>query len=207
MYMSQPVVNKVKTPPTNFFEALKDLGENTLSEAKVQIKKIVTDDIPQSLGMASGGTLKQGEALSVADLQKAENRGADRAKSEFDSQLRQMREDERRRLLAIEQQTRQQIASLQTEIKLLAQSAKDLGKEVQIAASQAVVNPGVYHKHFFSHLGSLIKTLRQQVQDSRHWLATTNARASKRGGYWAGVKKGGTAFMLSSERYMVTSTG
>ncbi len=205
--MSQPIGNKVKSPPTNFFEALKDLGESTLSEAKVQIKKVVTDDIPQAIGMAPAGTLKQGESLSVADLKKAENKGYTEAKSEFNVQLRQMQEDERRRLLAIENQTRQQITSIQAEIKLLAQSTKELGKEFEIAASQAVVNPGIYHKNFFAHLSSLIKTLRQQVQDSKHWLATTNARAGKRGAYWSGVKKSGTSFMLSSERYMVTSTG
>ncbi len=205
--MAQPVVNKIKSPPTNFFEALKDLGESTLSEAKVQVKKIVTDDIPQSLGMTPSGTLKQGESVSMEALKKAENKGYSEAKSEFSVQLRKMQEDERRRLLAIENQTRQQITSIQAEIKLLAQSTKELGKEFEIAASQAVVNPGIYHKNFFSHLSILIKTLRQQVQESKHWLATTNARAGKRSGYWAGVKKGGTSFMLSSERYMVTSTG
>ncbi|MEK9201209.1 MAG: DUF5660 family protein [Patescibacteria group bacterium] len=199
--------NKIKSPPTNFFEALKDLGESTLSEAKVQIKKIVTDDIPQAVGLAPSGTLRQGESVSMAELKQAENKGRSEAKSEFNVQLRQMQEDERRRLLAIENQTRQQITSIQAEIKLLAQSTKELGKEFEIAASQAVVNPGVYHKNFFTHLSTLIRTLRQQVQESKHWLATTNSRASKRGGYWAGVKKSGTAFMLSSERYMVTSTG
>ena len=89
----------------------------------------------------------------------------------------------------------------------MAKSIGELGKEVQVATMQSVVNPGNYHRNFFETLRNLIQTLRLKVTESRNWVAASNARAKQKKGYWAQAKTSGTKFTLSSERYMVTSTG
>jgi hypothetical protein len=78
-----------------------------------------------------------------------------------------------------------------------------------VAAMQAPVNPGIYHQNFFASLRTFISNMRLRIQESRNWLAASNARASKKGksAYWTQAKQSGTKFTLSSERYMVTSTG
>jgi hypothetical protein len=73
---------------------------------------------------------------------------------------------------------------------------------------QAPVSPGIYHRHFFAQLKSFIQDIRRRVQDSKHWLAVANSRASKRQGFfWGQAQKSGTKFLLSQERYMATTTG
>jgi hypothetical protein len=193
----------------NFLEALRDLGKGVTSEAKNQVKQAITQDIPESLGLSSSGTLKPNESLSISEMeQQAEERGQHKAEFAFEHRLHQMREEEHARLVRQEAQTKEQITAIQQEIALLAKSTGELAKEVEVAAIQAPVNPGIYHKNFFAQLRSLIRTLRQKVQDSSQWLAVTNSRAAaKQGHYWSNVSKSGSKYMLSSERYMVTSTG
>ena len=195
---------QAKRAPTNFLEALRDLGSDFKSEAKIQVSKIVTDDIPQSLGLS--GTLAPNESVSVSQMANKPEQQDSKAESQFSARLHQVREEERAFYSQREAATKQQIQAILTEIKSLAKSAGGLAREVEIAAFQAPANPGVYHRSFFSQLKSLIMALRQQVQDSSHWLHTTNSRVAKKG-YWGQVASSGTKFMLSSERYMVTSTG
>ncbi len=199
---------KTKPSPTNFLEALRDLGQDFTSEAKVQIRKIVTTDVPESLGMVpASGTLNLNQEVSVGELQQAEKQGEKKAEARFQARLRQIQDEERVFRLRQETRIRQTIQSIQAEIKSLAKSAGSLAHEVEIAAAQAPANPGVYHISFFQQLKSLIITLRRRVEDSSHWLSVTNSRAKKKSFFWGQVGQSGTKFMLSSERYMVTSTG
>ena len=179
--------------PDSFLEALQELGKGVVSEAKIQVTNVVTQDIPQSFGL--GGELKPDQPVSVESLHKTEVR------------LNNRLQEERLLYLRSETETKQQITAVLQEIQSLAKSTGQMAHEVQIATMQAVVNPGVYHRSFFDQLRTLIKTIRAQVQESRHWLATQSARASKRSYYWGQVGASGSKFMLSSERYMVTSTG
>lgn len=189
---------KAKSQPTNFLEALRGLGQDVKSEAKIHIKKMVTQDIPQSLGL--DGTLQPDKPLSVDDL------AAQKSERGSSSRLIQIKEEERTYYRQVEAQNKQQIISIQNEIKLLAKTAGNLAHEVEIAAAQAPTNPGAYHRNFFEQLKGLIIALRRKVQDSQNWLSVTNSRAKQKG-YWGQVAKSGTKFMLSSERYAVTSTG
>ena len=109
--------------------------------------------------------------------------------------------------LRSEQETKHQITALLQEIQLLAKTTGLMAQEVQVATMQAVVNPGVYHRTFFEQLRTFIKDIRAKVTESRNWLATHSARSSKKNYYWGQVGASGSKFMLSSERYMVTSTG
>lgn len=181
----------------NFLEALRDLGKGVISEAKIQVTKAVTDDIPQSFGLAPG------DSFSVDQLKAAEAAGERKAEARFNNRL----QEERLLFLRSEAESKQQITAIQAEIQMLAKSTGELAHEVQVATFQAPASPGVYHRNFFEQLKSLIKSIRVRVQESKSWLAAANSRASKRGYYWGQVGKSGTKFMLSSERYMVTSTG
>lgn len=187
--------------PANFLEALRDLSRGVVDEAKIQVKQVLNTDIPQSMGFS--GTLEPNQSFSVSDLEAAEKRGEHKAEGRFNNRL----QEERLLFLRSENESRAQIKSIQQEIQLMAKSVGELAHEVEVAAFQAPANPGVYHRNFFDRLRSYIKALRLKVQESKHWLATQNARANKRSFYWGQVQKSGTKFMLSSERYMVTSTG
>lgn len=188
--------------PTNFLEALSGLSKGVGEEAKIQVTQAITQDIPQSLGFS--GTLKPNESFSVSDIEAAEKRGEQKATARFSNHL----EQDRLVFLRSENEKNAQIGQILTEISQIAKSLGDMGKEVQIATMQAPVNPGVYHRNFFSQLRSFITDLKVKVAESRHWLATANARASKQKGYfWGQAQKSGTKFLLSQERYMVTTTG
>jgi len=106
-----------------------------------------------------------------------------------------------------EQETKLQIKAILEELKKLADSTKNLTKEVEIAAKQIPVEPGVYHLSFFEKLRQTILIFKQRIEESANWLAAFNQKAKKRNFYWAQVRKSGTKFMLSSERYMSTSAG
>lgn len=101
---------------------------------------------------------------------------------------------------------KQQIEAVRTELKALAASLKTLNLEVQKAVAEVPVAPGVYHLNFFERLKSILKILREQIDDSRTWLAMHTARKQKKN-YWGMFKKHGTSFGLSSERTMATQAG
>lgn len=106
----------------------------------------------------------------------------------------------------IEYETRQQIDAIRQELKALIVSLKNLHQEVQTAVSQEVVHPGIYHINFFEQLKTFIQVLRQQIEDSKTWLAAFSTRKKKLG-YWGMFKKHGTTFGLSNERSLATAAG
>lgn len=189
--------------PANFLEALRDLSRDAASQASIQIQKAITEDIPQSFGFNQSGDLTPNQSFSLEDMRKAEKVGENRAENRFNNRL----QEERLVFLRSENETKKQIQIIQQDILAFAKSAGDLAQQVQIATMQAPINPGVYQRNFFEHLRSMIKILRSNVESSRNWLAAQNSRATRRGSYWGSVKTSGTKFMLSQERYMVTTTG
>ncbi len=104
-------------------------------------------------------------------------------------------------------QLKQEIEELLKQIKLLAKSTENLTQEVSIVAMQEMpVNPGRYHVNFLQWLVSLIKSLREQVEDSRTWLGVFQSK-KKQKQYWSMFKKHGTSFGLSNERTLATQVG
>lgn len=136
----------------------------------------------------------------------------------LNQQEKRIRQQERGRFEAIRReeqiifsreknQIKVQIETIQTQIKTLAKEQVGLMEEVDQAAFQAVVNPGVYHQSFFERLLHLIKLARKKVAESRTWLQLQNHRSQSRTGYWQSVKTSGTSFMLSGERTVSTQAG
>jgi len=184
--------------PDSFLEALQDLRSSVASEAKIQVKKVFTDDIPEAFGL-----MTPNQPVNMESIRDAEMRGEKRAEARFSNRLDQ----ERLVYLKSESDTKAQIQNILGEIKSLAKASGALGRQVEIAAMQAPTNPGIYHRNFFDQLRTFIAGLRRKVEQSKDWLATTNARAGKKSYFWGNVQTSGTKFMLSQERYMVTTTG
>ena len=105
-----------------------------------------------------------------------------------------------------QQQLAQQINSIRSELKAIASSIQSLNKDLGNAIAEVPVDPGVYHVNFFERLRSVLKVLREQIDDSRSWLTMHSSRKKKMG-YWGMYKKHGTNFGLSNERSLATSAG
>lgn len=199
--MAQTSQTKRRPAPANFLEALRDLSKGVVDEAKIHVTKAITDDIPQSFG--ASGTLEPNKAFSMGDLAAAEKRGEQKATTTLNNRF----EQERMVFLRSENENKAQIKAIQEEIQQIAKGIGEMAHEVQVASFQAPVAPGIYHSNFFERMRSYLRALRVKVQQSKNWLAQHNARSAKRSHYWGQVQKSGTKFMLSQERYMVTSTG
>ncbi|OGG15451.1 hypothetical protein A2875_04150 [Candidatus Gottesmanbacteria bacterium RIFCSPHIGHO2_01_FULL_46_14] len=99
-----------------------------------------------------------------------------------------------------------QIEAIREQLKMLAVSLKSLSQDVQKAVNEVPVQPGIYHLNFMERLKSILTVLREQIEDSRSWLALSTNR-KKQKGYWGMFKKHGTSFGLSSERSIATQAG
>ena len=106
-----------------------------------------------------------------------------------------------------QQQEKLEIETLQIEIKKMAKEVGGFMIEAEKTAFQIVVSPGVYHKNFFKRLFSLLQLARKKISEGTNCMAIQNFRAQSRSAYWTGVKKGGTSFMLSSDRTVATQAG
>lgn len=187
----------------NFLEKLRELGEDVGDS----IAEDVIDGIPstaadQIFGRKRSGSLRPNEALSLDEIKEREQ-----FRQRLNREFFRVRQEERLVFKQEEQKTRLQIKAIQEELKKLAESTKDLAREVEIASKLEPVEPGVYHLNFFERLKQTIVTLRKRIEDSASWLALFNQRAKRRSYYWAQVKKSGTKFLLSQERYMATQAG
>lgn len=102
-----------------------------------------------------------------------------------------------------------EINKVREELYLAIKEMEKLGKQVkeaQRAVFEDVVDPGVYHLGFFERLKTILKVLRQNIQDSKSWLDMVFARKRRRK-YWHMAKKGGSMFTMSHERRMATQAG
>src|SRR3989344_7379366 len=162
---------QTKKTPENFMEALSGLKSDFAQEAKIQVRSIVTQDIPEALGLTpASGTLSPNESFSMSELNQAERVGHDSAKREFDAQLHQLREQEQARMIRQEAQLKQEIKAIQEEVRTLAKTTGEFTQEIEMATFQAVAHPRAYPKNFSFHLRTIVIALRKRVADSRHWL-------------------------------------
>lgn len=179
----------------NFLEILRELGEGTIDTT-----------VDQLTGRKRSGELKPEETIELEQFTQEEIKREEFAR-EFEREISGLRRQERLVYSKEQQEVKLQIKAIQDELKKLANSTQGLAREVEIAAKQAPVEPGVYHLTFFEKLRQIIIQFRQKIEDSRTWLAAFNQRAKRRSYYWFHFKKSGTKFSLSPERYMSTSAG
>lgn len=180
-----------------FLEALRDLGSNVVDSA--------AHDAVGGLAK-SPSEFKPNQPLDLAELRKQEEK-REKKFFGFQQDYLNLRHQEKLIWTKQEQETKLQINAVLGELKKLAQATKNLAQEVKIASEQVPVEPGVYHLSFFEKLRQTILLFKKQIEQSASWLTTSNQRAKKRNFYWSQVRKSGTKFMLSQERYMSTQAG
>lgn len=183
----------------NVLEALGSVPTGVGKAAVSEVTRIGGDIFTSLLGSTpQGGELAPNQAIEFGK--------ASEQPAQAEPQPMKVEMYPKQDMNAIEMETRKQLEAIRQELKALIASLKNLHQEVQTAVSQEVVNPGVYHINFFEQLKTFIKVLRQQIEDSRVWLAAFTTRKKKLG-YWGMFKKHGTTFGLSSERSLATAAG
>jgi hypothetical protein len=209
------MINKTKISPNNdkrrvansdsFLEALRDLGGGFVDSAAGLPGGIAQEAFNQLTGNKRG-ELKPNQALDLDQIRSKENQIENQAIG-FQQDYLDIRKQEKLIWTRQQQETELQIKALIIELKKLAQVTTSLAKEVKIASEQLPVESGSYHLTFFEKLRQSILLFKQHIEQAASWLQTSNQKAQKRNFYWGQVRKSGTKFMLSQERYMATQAG
>ncbi|MBI2404880.1 hypothetical protein HYV22_01725 [Candidatus Gottesmanbacteria bacterium] len=202
--MNNPFQTQAKVKPklyTNdsILEALRSVGGGvTQAVGKDVMGKGTSDVLAALLGQTpkTSGELQENQAIN---FRKPEHKAAP-------APIR--REEAPRQSLSDldTMKVKGELAAVRQELKALSDSIKAFHQEVQKAVSDVPVNPGVYHVNFLERLRSILKILREQIEDSRTWLTLSTNRKQKKM-YWGLYKKHGTKFGLSSERTLATQAG
>ena len=186
----------------NLLEALGSIPSGVGTQTTHEVGKIGADILTSLLGgIPKSGNLEPNQVIEFGQPQPQKE-----AQPETVVVRPHIEAHTRPNVTEIEAQTQKQVEAIRQELKALAKSLKSLHTEVQAAISEEPVNPGIYHMNFYDQLRSFIAVLRQQIEDSRNWLSTFNARKKKMG-YWGMYKKHGTTFGLSNERALASSAG
>lgn len=186
-------------PNDSILESIRDLGSGVgKSVAHDLVGKVGSDALGSLVGSSnrSSGELRPNESLRFGKEDRQQSTPPVRA--ELQPRMATVR--------AEEQRIKQQLEAVRLELKALSGSIKGFNQEIERAITSAPVEPGIYHLNFFERLKSLLTVLRQQIEDSRSWLALWTAR-KKKVAYWGLYKKHGTKFGLSAERTLATSAG
>jgi hypothetical protein len=174
--------------PKGLFEALQDLSSG------------ISLDTQKQFGLKSFDDDKSGQ----------KDQGNQEFEQLFQKQIFQAETVRREELVvfsAKEQETKNKVNALINEVKNLSKAVSKLETQIDTAASIAPVNPGVYHETFFEKLISFIKSMTKNINSASNWLSTSSNKAKKNPYYWQQVKKQGSNFYLSQERYMSTQAG
>lgn len=193
LWQNQPKPKKQAPPSESVLEALRQMGGGVgRTLAKDVIGKVGSDALTSLFGQVP----KSGELFTQREVHQPEVRPIIRRPEVI-----------RPPLVRVEEvNLKQQIEAVRAELKAIAVSLKSLNQEVQKAVSEVPVRPGIYHLNFMERLKSILKILREQIDDSRSWLALSVNR-KKQKGYWSMFKKHGTSFGLSGERSIATQAG
>lgn len=193
-------------------------------QPKKPVNNTVNDSILESLRSIGGGVgktvVKDIAGKGASDALKSifgtiptQNQGELHPNESFDFNKEKYMPQYRRPEAALRPQIKtedigikEKIDAVRMELKSLSQSVKQLQTEITKAVSETPVDPGIYHLNFFERLRLILKVMRQQIEDSRSWLATWSTRKKKMG-FWGKYKKHGTQFGLSSERSTATQAG
>lgn len=189
-----------------FLETLRELGSGIVDSAVHDMGGGLAKEAFDQVTGKKSGELKPNQSLDFDKLD-YESERKEKPARQFQQEFLNIRYQERMLWKRAEQETKLQIEAILQELKQIVSSTEKLTKEVSIAAQQMPVDPGAYHISFFEKLHHRLILFRKSVEQSATWLSAFNQKAKKRNYYWAQVKKSGTKFMLSQERYMATQAG
>jgi len=151
------------------------------------------------------GEIHQGETMDMSEVYSGQHEENQKIRAQLVLE-RNLRQEEQVRSQRKAEELKVQLHALIQEVKSLAGASNELAEEVQIAAMQAPVEPGIYHIVFFEKLIEFLKDFRKKIEDASVWLQATNKRAQKKN-YWAKYKKHGSSFLLSADHYLTRSAG
>lgn len=186
-------------PNNSVLESLRDLGSgvgNALT--KDVMGGMATDALASLFGQPTGGDFKRPQQPSVEAFPE---RSPFRPQMRRPEVYRPMINDQRE-----EAGMKQKLDVVRMELKALASSIKNLNSQIERAIDDIPAHPGIYHVNFLERLRGIIRTLRENIEDSGSWLALWSGRKQKKK-YWGMYKKHGTTFGLSSERNVSTQAG
>lgn len=194
----------------NALEALKDIGAGTVKTLKTDLLGATSRDVmDQIFGFREPkkyqAEIIPGESLEFDEVFSGKFEENKKLKNQL-SHERMLRDEERILIERRSNELKLQLHSLTQEIIALAQSTQGLSQEVEIAATYAPANPGVYHLVFFEKLLEFIVSFRKKIDQGANWLHAVNKRAEKKN-YWSMYKKKGSSFLLAPDHYLQRSAG
>ena len=201
----------------NVLESLKEIGSATAkSFTSDLIAEGSKDFMRQMLGnqrfpripqAPRSGELIPGENIRIDEVLSGEDEENKRLKEQLAFE-RNMRLEEKALVDEKSRELQLEVHALMQEVVKLTQVTPKLAREVQVAALQAPVNPGIYHIIFFEKLIEFIKSFRERIENASIWLQSANKRAAKKNGtFWDQYQKHGGRRLLSSEDYSGRSAG
>jgi len=198
---------------SNPLEQLKDIATDTANQMKQEARDLSVDFMSQMFGTPAAsssesytGEISLGESVAINEIYSGTYEQNKKIKQQTQFE-RRLLDEERIHIEKKRNELRVQLQAVQTEIVRLAEKTEGLGKEAQIAAMQAPIEPGIYHVVFFEKLFEFIKSFRKKIEEAAVWLQSVNSRASKKNAWGSAYKKHGAKYLLSSEHYVARSAG
>lgn len=164
-----------------------------------------------STQVLGGGTLQEGQAVSLKQKQpqaeKVEKHEKQAVSSEFAEYKREVINADRISDRQTEQQVVQAVDQIRMEIQKLVKTSKLVERTVKDAtADQAPVRAGKYHVHFFEFVLGILRDATRKLEDTVSYGAVFQSK-KQQSKYWNSYKKSGTSFGLSGERTVATQVG
>jgi hypothetical protein len=194
----------------NVVESLKDLGTTTVkTAAKDLLAETSRDFLRELLGgrieKKFSGEIAPGESLELTEVFQGKATENQKLRNQI-SLERTLSQEEKSRVEKEVADLRIQLHALMGEIYSLSMATQGLGEQVEVAAMQVPVNPGVYHLIFFEKLLEFVRSFRKKIEEASIWLTFSNKRAEKKN-FWSIYKKHGSKFLLSPDHYLQRSAG
>ncbi|HCM37406.1 MAG: hypothetical protein UV61_C0004G0053 [Candidatus Gottesmanbacteria bacterium GW2011_GWB1_43_11] len=203
-----------KTPPKavntdNLIEQLRDVGRGVAKTVKQDlVSGIATDALSSLFGTPKSGDLEPNQPLNLG-----ETPPPPMPEMPFPYRMRQVEQprpmfnmEAMNRLRAQEAQVAQKIDEIRLELKALIATLKQVDSEIVKAVDEQLIDPGLYHLNFLDRIKTILKLLRQNLNDSSSWLSVMRSRKKQRT-YWSLYKKKGTEFGLNPDRVVSTQVG
>ena len=204
--MSNSSANQTKKTMTtkNFLESLKELGSNMPKS----VAKDLFGQMPRTAANQFGFGPRNPQPNPFAENTPPFPQPENKEKFKWSGQeFTNIKVQERMIFKRAEQEVTLKIEAVRSELANLIKITKKVVKHVEIAATQAPANPGIYHVNFFEKLREFIILFQKNITESDNWLSLCNQKGKKKGHYWNQVQKSGTKFMFSAERQLATQTG
>jgi len=209
-----------KKPKSNygdsFVEQLRSIGSSVTNSLKTDVVKGAAQGVFEQLvgSTTSGRAPSKEDAQEQAQLEQWIKEREEQAALEADQSARQQerahfqsqRSQEKVLFSFADEKLKTEISEVRTELALFVKSMDKVQKQIETAVMQEIVDPGLYHKNFFSRLKSTLVFMRKSMEDASLWLSVSSSRKSQ-GAFHQNTKKHGTKYSMSQERQMAMSVG